>query len=295
MIEQKSQRLMAACTEGNLELVNRIASKFESTEELCEAEPSTGYTPLMMAARHGHLEIVEALIRLGHDSTEISRDSSNNNILMIAAEHGQLDVFETYANKFPRSVQMSNKQGWTPLIAAARYGAAKMVEILLHLGADLNHRDEEGSTALHHSAAYGHLQTISLLIEKGSNATIKNNGGWTAQDFAFSDKVSAYMEDCWRSSGTNLASSASSMSSFDSADSQDSIHNTLSPSPTAMMQRPSRPSPLSSATRKESWTSLSQGPLSPILATIAGATSPRLMPSNAWSEFKRVVVKQQLH
>ncbi|KAF9181947.1 GTPase-activating protein [Haplosporangium sp. Z 767] len=130
MIEQKSQRLMAACTEGNLELVNRIASKFESTEELCEAEPSTGYTPLMMAARHGHLEIVEALIRLGHDSTEISRDSSNNNILMIAAEHGQLDVFETYANKFPRSVQMSNKQGWTPLIAAARYGATKMVEMM---------------------------------------------------------------------------------------------------------------------------------------------------------------------
>lgn len=64
---------MAACAEGNLELVNRIASKFESPEELCEAEPSTGYTPLMMAARHGHLDVVEALIRLGHDSTEISR------------------------------------------------------------------------------------------------------------------------------------------------------------------------------------------------------------------------------
>lgn len=73
MIEQKSQRLMAACTEGNLELVNRIASKFDSVQELCETEPSSGYTPLMMAARHGHLEVVEALIRLGHDRAETSR------------------------------------------------------------------------------------------------------------------------------------------------------------------------------------------------------------------------------
>ena len=73
MIEQKSQRLMAACTDGNLELVNRIASKFDSIQELCETEPSSGYTPLMMAARHGHLDVVEALIRLGHDRTETSR------------------------------------------------------------------------------------------------------------------------------------------------------------------------------------------------------------------------------
>jgi ankyrin repeat protein len=64
---------MTACAEGNLELVNRIASKFDSIQELCETEPSSGYTPLMMAARHGHLEVVEALIRLGHDRAETSR------------------------------------------------------------------------------------------------------------------------------------------------------------------------------------------------------------------------------
>ncbi|KAG0369907.1 hypothetical protein BGZ54_008476 [Gamsiella multidivaricata] len=271
MIEQKSQRLMSACAEGNVELVSRIASKFESTEELCEAEPSSGYTPLMMATRHGHLEVVEALIRLGHDRDEISRDRNNNNILMVAAEHGHQAIFEAYVTKFPRSVDMCNKQEWSPLIAAARYGAVSMVEILLHLGADLNHRDDEGSTALHHAAAYGHLQ--------GSSATIKNNGGWTALDFAYSDKVSAHMEG---------RSSPSSFSSLYSASGQD----TLSSSPDSQIS--SHP-PLTSASRKESWASLSNGPLSPILATISGATSPRLVPSNAWSEFKRVVVKQQLH
>ncbi|KAF9437238.1 Ankyrin repeat domain-containing protein 17 [Entomortierella beljakovae] len=299
MIELKSQRLMTACLEGNLELVNRIASKFETTKELCEIEPASGYTPLMMAARHGHVEIVEALIRLGHDRDEISRDPNRNNILMITAEHGHQAIFEVYATKFPRSVEMCNKQGWSPLIAAARYGAVIMVEILLQLGADMNHRDEEGNTALHHAASYGHLQTISLLIERGSSATIKNNGGWTAQDFAFSDKVSAYMEDCWRSLARSMTSSPSSFSSLYSSNGNDSSLDTLSSSPESLSSvsttTKKRPTPLISTNsrNKESW--VNNGPLSPILASISGATSPRLAPSNAWSEFKRVVVKQQLH
>ncbi|KAF9556719.1 hypothetical protein BGW38_009179, partial [Lunasporangiospora selenospora] len=55
-------------------------------------------------------------------------DTSNNNILMIAAENGHQAVFELYANTFPRSVHMCNKQGWSPLTAAARHGAVQMVE-----------------------------------------------------------------------------------------------------------------------------------------------------------------------
>ncbi|KAG0305485.1 hypothetical protein BGZ97_001097 [Linnemannia gamsii] len=260
MIEQKSQRLMVACTEGNLELVNRIASKFDSIQELCETEPSSGYTPLMMAARHGHVEVVEALIRLGHDRTETSRDLNNNNILMIAAEHGHLAIFEVYATKFPRVVELSNKKGWTALTTAARFGAIGMVE------------------------------TITLLIEKGSSATTKNNGGWTAQDFAFSDKVSAHMEECWRARGRSMTSSPSSFSSLYSNGSgqQDSI----SGSPPSTKSGVNTPMPLALSGRKESWTNLAHGPLSPILASISGATSPRLAPSNAWSEFKRVIVKQ---
>ncbi|KAG0033372.1 hypothetical protein BGZ81_008582 [Podila clonocystis] len=295
MIEQKAQRLLAACSEGNLDLVNRIASKFESPEEMCETDPASGYSPLMMAARHGHVEIAEVLIRLGHDRAEISRDANNNNVLMITAEHGHQAVFELYANNFPRAIQLCNNKGWSPLTTAARFGAAGMVEILLHLGADLNHKDDDGSTALHHAAAYGHLQTIALLIEKGGSSTIKNNGGWTALDFAFSGQVAAFMEERWRSMNRRSMSSHSSFSSLHSASGHDSTGSQqgFSTSPKSMSgSHPHHPvpAPLTNASRKESWTSLSNGPLSPILASISGATSP-ILPSNAWSEFKRVVAK----
>ncbi|KAG0341055.1 hypothetical protein BG004_006173 [Podila humilis] len=302
MIEQKAQRLLAACQEGNLDLVNRIAAKFDTPEEMCEADAASGCTPLMMAARHGHVEIAQVLVKLGHDRTEISRDANNNNILMVTAEHGHQAVFELYANNFPRAIHLCNNKGWSPLTTAARFGAAAMVEILLHLGADLNHKDEDGSTALHHAAAYGHLQTIALLIEKGGSATIKNNGGWSALDFAFSDKVAAYMEDCWRQLHRRSMSSQSSFSSLHSASGgggQDAAGGLtgLSSSPKSLSDihpHHPRPAPLTTTSRKESWTNLSNGPLSPILASISGATSP-ILPSNAWSEFKRVVVKQQLH
>ncbi|KAF9899173.1 hypothetical protein BX616_003202, partial [Lobosporangium transversale] len=206
-------------------------------------------------------------------------DANKNHILMVAAEFDHQTVFEAYATNFPRSVELCNKQGWSPLIAAARFGRVNMVELALQLGADLNHRDEEGNTALHHAASYGHLQTITLLIEKGSSATIKNNGGWTAQDFAFSDKVSAHMEECWRSLGR---SSPISFSSLYSGNGQEGGFPLEGQSSTGT-------APLSN--RKE-WTSLSNGPLSPIIGAISGATSPRLVPTNAWSEFKRVIVKQ---
>ena len=49
---------------------------------------------------------------------------------MVAAEYGHQAVFEIYSSKFPRAVHLCNKQGWSPLTAAARYGAPSMVEVI---------------------------------------------------------------------------------------------------------------------------------------------------------------------
>ncbi|KAF9973996.1 hypothetical protein BGZ73_002718 [Actinomortierella ambigua] len=320
MTENKSQRLIQACIDGNAELVSRIAAKFDSAQKMAEPDPVHGRSPLMTAARYGHDAVVERLLQLGHDQTEISRDPYDNNILMIAAQHGHLAVFERYARAFPRVVHLTNNQGRTALIAAARYGHVEMVKILLDLDADINHQDNDGATALHCAAAYGNLQCIEMLIQRGIDTSIKNQDGWTALAFAFSDSVAEHMEACRRShmEGSEAASRSTAPTETETNASPTpdlQVQKRLQPRrnntapglslpkmrPRSLISSPSSPTTATWASlklegtfRKDTWAS----PLPPLLATLSTATSPRLGPSaaaaaanSAWNEFKRVVVK----
>ncbi|KAG0241203.1 hypothetical protein BGW41_006196 [Actinomortierella wolfii] len=324
MTENKSQRLIQACIDGNAELVSRIASKFDNVQKMSEPDPVHGRSPLMTAARYGHDAVVERLLQLGHDQDEISRDPHDNNILMIAAQHGHIAVFERYARAFPRVVHLTNNQGRTALIAAARYGHVEMVKILLDLDADINHQDNDGATALHCAAAYGNLQCIEVLIQRGIDTTIKNQDGWTALAFAFSDSVAEHMEECRRSflakgeattTDTDKAVSTPPTPPDSSSSTESQIQKRVQPRrnntspglslpkvrPRSLISSPSSPTTatwaslkLDGAFRKDTWAS----PLPPLLATLSTATSPRLGPSaaaaaanSAWNEFKRVVVK----
>jgi hypothetical protein len=53
--------------------MQRILPKFENVDQWREPDSATGFTPLAIAARWGRLEIVEELIRKGHEDKEISR------------------------------------------------------------------------------------------------------------------------------------------------------------------------------------------------------------------------------
>jgi ankyrin repeat protein len=90
---------------------------------------------------------------------------------------------------------LPNKDGCTPLMAAAGYGtlapdeeagtedeACAAVEYLLTLGADVNTTDHNGETAMH-GAAYKSLpKMVRLLAAKGAKVDVwnhKNKYGWT--------------------------------------------------------------------------------------------------------------------
>ncbi|KAF9158269.1 hypothetical protein DFQ27_007164 [Actinomortierella ambigua] len=287
MTENKSQRLIQACIDGNVELVSRIAAKFDNVQKMTEPDPVHGRSPLMTAARYGHDAVVQRLLELGHDKAEISRDPYDNNILMIAAQHGHLAVFDRYAHAFPRVVHLTNNQGRTALIAAARYGHVEMVKC------------------------------IETLIQQGIDTSIKNQDGWTALAFAFSDSVAEHMEACRRSHMGDSEATAEPSPSTTDTPSTPELHvqkrlqprrNNTAPGlslpkmrPRSLISSPSSPTTATWASlklegtfRKDTWAS----PLPPLLATLSTATSPRLGPSaaaaaanSAWNEFKRVVVK----
>ena len=62
-------------------------------------------------------------------------------------------------------INARNKDGMTPLHAAALTGQKEAVELLIEKGTDINAKNNEGLTALHMASQKGHQSIIKLLRE----------------------------------------------------------------------------------------------------------------------------------
>jgi ankyrin repeat protein len=95
-------------------------------------EPDTRQTPLMAAARHGHVAVVEILLAAGARTD--------------ATDH----------------------EAMTPLKFAAREGRLDVMERLIAAGAKVDAKSPGGATALMFAAAKGQLAAVKLLVAQGA-------------------------------------------------------------------------------------------------------------------------------
>lgn len=70
-----------------------------------------------------------------------------------------------------------DKHGSTPLIFAAVYGDAKMIELVLARGGDVHATNDDGATALHRAA--GDIDKVRLLLDKGAKLDVRTPLGRT--------------------------------------------------------------------------------------------------------------------
>jgi ankyrin repeat protein len=76
------------------------------------------------------------------------------------------------------NVNARNSAGATPLHDAALAGQAAVIAILLDRGADINVRDEDtGATPLFNAASWGRVDAVRLLLERGADRGIPNKSG----------------------------------------------------------------------------------------------------------------------
>lgn len=67
--------------------------------------------------------------------------------------------------------------GWTLLMAAAHFGASKILTLLLDRGANLEAQPQiEGLTALALAASAGRTKCVKVLIERGASVEIRPHG-----------------------------------------------------------------------------------------------------------------------
>jgi hypothetical protein len=103
-----------------------------------------GWTPLLLASREGHAEVVAALLTAG--ASPGLAHTNGRRPLDFAAANGNVEVIRMLAAA-NADVNTDGGIRGTPLLAAAMFNHRETVEILLALGANGEARDSSGNTA----------------------------------------------------------------------------------------------------------------------------------------------------
>ena len=114
-------------------------------------------------------------------------DSEQDKKMMLAAEEDDSVALEKLL-KSPRSPNVRDERGFTPLHCAAMGGHSEPLRQLLEAGAELEARNISmfgvSSTPIHLAAAHGHLDAVRLLVESGADYHSTRKDGQIALDLA---------------------------------------------------------------------------------------------------------------
>ena len=144
------------------------------------AADETRFTALMAAALGDHLAILNQLLSMGA-LTEPREARYGNTALAIAARHGNIDSLSALLNAGADVNAAASRDGVTPLMQAAASSDERAPEVIAELlaaGANWDALDAEGWSAMHHAAAVSTPSVIALLVDAGMEV----NGRSTPKD-----------------------------------------------------------------------------------------------------------------
>ena len=151
--------LMTAARSGNSEVADLLIKRGANVKA---AGPAFGETALMIAAMENHAGVIGVLLKNG---AELNGRST-------ALTYTPKDRFGLEG-----VVTILPPGSWTPLMCAAREGAADAARALCQAGAEVNAADPDGTTSLLLAITNGHYDTAALLIEKGADVNLGDSTG----------------------------------------------------------------------------------------------------------------------
>ncbi len=142
-----------------------------------------GDTPLIEAAKSGHLNMVQLLLE-----SDTNADLSNLLRLSALATFGGNDKFRSQIARLliDKGAQINSQtdNGDTTLILAVRNNLLELTRVLLAKKADPNLPDSKGNTPLIEAVKYGYVNHIKLLLQADANVNALNQENKSALDFA---------------------------------------------------------------------------------------------------------------
>src|SRR5882672_10759486 len=136
-----------------------------------------GVTPLSLACTNGNAEIVELLLKAGADPNAALPGGETP--LMTVSRVGSLASVKALLSRGATVDNKDDRRGQTALMWAAAEGHARVVEMLIEVGADLHHRLPSGFTPLLFAVREGRTDVVRVLLKAGAdvNETVPVEGG----------------------------------------------------------------------------------------------------------------------
>ncbi|RZC36667.1 Ankyrin repeat domain containing protein [Asbolus verrucosus] len=164
-----------------------VSGSFSDDEEGIETERNPNDNPskrILLAAENGRLETLKALLEENPELINVT-DKEGYSPLHRACYGNHVETVK-YLLQNGANIAAKTELQWEPLHSCCRWNHIESAQILLAEGADVNAPSEGGQTPLHiaasHGACYDMVQL--LLMHPYINPNLKNISGETAFDIA---------------------------------------------------------------------------------------------------------------
>ena len=157
--EANWQALRLACENNRVAEVTSLLQKPLSPNG---TGPDFDPPPMILAAKRGHLEVVQLLLEAGADQNAAGKNRAT--ALLAAAQSGHSEVVQLLLQA-GADKNAATQGGETALMAASESDHLAVVQLLLEAGADRNAAVRYGATILMAAAEKGRLEVVQVLLE----------------------------------------------------------------------------------------------------------------------------------
>ncbi|SFD58518.1 ankyrin repeat domain-containing protein [Flavobacterium phragmitis] len=196
--------LLAIASDKDLKAAEYFATKGMSLKDV----DSDGNTAFTYAARSGNIPLLKKLLEKGIKPTEsalliaaqgsrretnpietykylveevkikaTAQNKAGQNVLhILAGKPNQTEIIKYFLDKGV-DVNKADKEGNTPLMAAASARETAVLELFLPKAKNINAQNLKGESALTYAVRNGSPEAVSLLLAKGADANVKDKDG----------------------------------------------------------------------------------------------------------------------
>ncbi|MGN7808766.1 ankyrin repeat domain-containing protein [Flavobacterium sp. 22076] len=215
--------LLAISSDKDLKAADYFATKGMSLKDV----DNDGNTAFVYAARSGNIDLLKKLLAKGvkpndnalFTAAQGSRRETNTietykylveeiklkptaqnkagqNVLhILAGKPNQAEIVKYFLSK-GTDANKADKEGNTPLMAAASARETAVLEILLPVAKNINAQNLKGESALTNAVRYGTPEAVNVLLSKGADVNVKDKDG---------NNLGVYLVQSYRPAGKDNA------------------------------------------------------------------------------------------